>query len=414
MSVQENPNGSGPVTSYTYDFGDRLRTVTQGSQARTFSYDALGRLVSAINPETGTSTYGYDGNGNLKSKTTPVTAPNATVTLGYDTLNRIVSKAYLSAGSDPNSTTDASAPAVTYCYDGSTAGSGCAGNPSAAYSVGRLTMTYNANSATSILAYDPLGRVLQSQQTPVGGLPYSFTYAYNLLDEITSETYPSGRVVTTSYDSAGRLSSVQDATPGATATTYGSGFTYAANNAVNSLTLGNGVVESTSFNTRFQPTQIAAGSLMMLGLSYGTGSNGTVGNNGNVQSATINWTTPGVNASFNQYFVYDPMNRLLGAQETLAPQSPPAVYQTSFACPGSGTNWCEPATYDAYGNRLIGTTTGLGAPANVPTSFNGNNQNSGGAWLYDKPGNVGYAVRLRCGESADFGHHRGRGLFLFV
>jgi hypothetical protein len=37
-------------------------------------------------------------------------------------------------------------------------------------------MTKNSNSATSILNYDALGRVLQSQQTPAGGTPYPFTY----------------------------------------------------------------------------------------------------------------------------------------------------------------------------------------------------------------------------------------------
>jgi hypothetical protein len=122
-------------------------------------------------------------------------------------------------------------------------------------------MTCNANSATSILNYDPLGRVLQSRQTPAGGQPYPFTYAYNVAGGMTSEQYPSMRMVTTGYDTSGRPNGMQNQTAG---TAYTSGVGYAANNAVNSLTLGNGVAESTTFNTRFQPTQIAAGSLMTL------------------------------------------------------------------------------------------------------------------------------------------------------
>jgi hypothetical protein len=97
-----------------------------------------------------------------------------------------------------------------------------------------------------------------------------------------------------------------------------------------SVTPGSGVVETTSFNTRFQPTQVTAGSLITLGSSYGTGTNGTVGNNGNVQTAWVSWQG---GSAFNQYFVYDPLNRLLVAREnssshTLTP--PSSAYQSGF------------------------------------------------------------------------------------
>jgi YD repeat-containing protein len=39
--------------------------VNQGSQTRTFVYDSLKRLSSATNPQSGTVSYDYDGNGNL-------------------------------------------------------------------------------------------------------------------------------------------------------------------------------------------------------------------------------------------------------------------------------------------------------------------------------------------------------------
>ncbi len=56
-------------TSYTYDVFGNLTTVTQGSQTRSFTYDSLSRLRSAINPESGTVNYTYDDNGNLLTKT---------------------------------------------------------------------------------------------------------------------------------------------------------------------------------------------------------------------------------------------------------------------------------------------------------------------------------------------------------
>ena len=53
---------------------------------------------------------------------------------------------------------------VTYCYDGNGAGAGYSASPAEAYSKGRLTMTSNSKSATSILNYYQLRRVPQSQQ----------------------------------------------------------------------------------------------------------------------------------------------------------------------------------------------------------------------------------------------------------
>ncbi len=89
------------------------------------------------------------------------------------------------------------------------------------------------------------------------------------------------------------------------------------------------MVESTTFNTRFQPAQIVAGSLMTLGLAYGTGSSGTAGDNGNVQSETINW----MGTNYRQYFSYDYFNRLLGVVENLSGGAP-NTYGSGFTCPG--------------------------------------------------------------------------------
>jgi YD repeat-containing protein len=39
--------------------------TAQGSQTRSFAYDSLGRLTSATNPESNTTTYLYDASSNL-------------------------------------------------------------------------------------------------------------------------------------------------------------------------------------------------------------------------------------------------------------------------------------------------------------------------------------------------------------
>jgi YD repeat-containing protein len=74
----DEPDGSGnlgsksaPVqpTFYSYDALGNLTQVSQGVQRRSFVYSSLSRLISATNPESGTTTYQYDNNGNLSSKT---------------------------------------------------------------------------------------------------------------------------------------------------------------------------------------------------------------------------------------------------------------------------------------------------------------------------------------------------------
>lgn len=59
---------------------------------------------------------------------------------------------------------------------------------------------------------------------------------------------------------------------------------YAANGQVSALPYGSALTATTTttFNTRFQPAQIQAGTLLTLGYSYGTSNN-----SGNVQSATM-------------------------------------------------------------------------------------------------------------------------------
>ena len=53
------------MTTYAYDVLANLKTVTQGAQTRSFTYDSLSRLKTAVNPESGTVSYVYDDNGNL-------------------------------------------------------------------------------------------------------------------------------------------------------------------------------------------------------------------------------------------------------------------------------------------------------------------------------------------------------------
>jgi YD repeat-containing protein len=86
IQVHEDPAGLNYLTSYNCDPLDDLITVTQGSQTRTFGYDSLKRLTSAMNPESGVINYQYDANGNLQVKTD---ARGVSSHISYDALDRI-------------------------------------------------------------------------------------------------------------------------------------------------------------------------------------------------------------------------------------------------------------------------------------------------------------------------------------
>jgi RHS repeat-associated protein len=215
-------NVPGIETDYTYDALDDLLNVTQNSSGgesphvRSFTYDGLGRLTSANNPETGSVCYGtvtsgkcsnngYDANGNLVNKTDAI--GNQT-TQTFDALNRLTSQVY--------STGD---PTKTFIYD-----------QAGTNTIGRLT--YESSTAAgarlsvhAITAYDPMGRITAEAECTITtcgsgsapNFPYNLAYTYDLAGNL--ETSNSGVAVniagtskpitlTYSYDGAGHLETI--------------------------------------------------------------------------------------------------------------------------------------------------------------------------------------------------------------
>ena len=81
-----------------------------------------------------------------------------------------------------------------------------------------------------------------------GGQSYPLSYLYNLAGGLEEVVYPSGRRVKSCYDGAGRAKEVQDVT-GAPPKSFAAVGLYAPHGAIQSLTLGNGVVEQTGFRS---------------------------------------------------------------------------------------------------------------------------------------------------------------------
>ena len=324
------------ATSYSYHALDNLTGVTQGSQRRTFVYDSLSRLTSASNPEnrpspTGVSfTYTYDNNGNLTRRTD---ARSVVTAYTYDRLDRLTRRSYSYSGSDTAVSLETTR--VDYAYD-----------RCGSYSRGRLCSVTAKKGATQVSRtaynrYDALGRVLESTQT-TGGSSYTMAYAYDRAGNLTSQRYPSDRVVDYVYDGAGRIAGAKTGIDDWYAGGTGSNAVdYEPHGGVRQLLLGNALWEQRRYNARLQPTQIGLGTakttggltatgsgLVLLDYSYGAGSN-----NGNVLSQRIR-----VGNSFNQNqtYTYDALNRLKTAAES-----------------GSGTAWSQTYAYDRYGNRRV-------------------------------------------------------------
>jgi len=207
---------------------------------------------------------------------------------------------------------------VTNTYDSAGSSTICPSN-GASYDVGRLTAitTPALNSApavTEYLNYDPLGRSCFSQEQVASNGPYAFDYQYNLAGGLTSETYPSGRVVATTFDAQSRPNGVS-----AGAKTYVGSVSYASSDAVAQIqhgssgapvATGTGAFDWGLTTMREQPTSITitTSSSTPLTLNYwyclGNAASCT-NNNGNVQTAGI--ITPALNLT--QAFGYDKVNR---------------------------------------------------------------------------------------------------------
>jgi YD repeat-containing protein len=148
VSVTEDPTasftgythtGTNLVTNYSYDTLSNLTHVGQDGQSREFHYSSMGRLITAANPESGTSAYVDDPNGNSATKTDA----RLTTTYTYDALNRPVTRTY----------SDGTTPTVNYSYFSG----GVSTNN------GNLASVANSVSTITYTGYDALGRLTGSR-----------------------------------------------------------------------------------------------------------------------------------------------------------------------------------------------------------------------------------------------------------
>ena len=349
--LQSSPSINRPLmTTYGYDTLDDLISVSQAAmqlfnggpvagQQRSYSYDSLRRLTSSTTPESGTVTSYYlknDGVSTCAGDPLLVCriqdARGIVKTLTYnDGINRLTGVSY----------SDGVTPSVTYTYD--TGGA-------AAFALTRLTsISEGANSQT--LTYDNFGRVTQVDNV-IDSNHYAVGYGYNLLSQLTSITYPSGRLVNQTPASIGRLASISSGGP-----QYLGSPSYNAAGETLGFTLGNGVQSQFTYNDHLKLATLRyfKGSSEILNLGYDYTSTTVPGNNGQIQAVhyyTSNGPPKIEDTTKSELFSYDPWTRLNAAQT--------GTVSASIA----GT-WSLQWGYDRLGNRLTQYLAGGNLPNGI-------------------------------------------------
>lgn len=172
-------------TKYYFDkVGNKTAIHNTLSNITSYQYDALNRVIEEKDPLNNITAYTYDEEGNLKTRTD---ANNSITTYDYDRLNRLVSISY------PDAST------ITYDYD-------AVGNRKSMIDI----------TGTTTYVYDKLNRL--KEVTYPGSIIIS--YAYDMVGNKTAITYPGNKTITYDYDPANRLVKVTDWRNNVTDTSY--------------------------------------------------------------------------------------------------------------------------------------------------------------------------------------------------
>ena len=380
-------------TFYSYDGNDNLAKTVQieGSvrQERRFKYDSLSRLTNekqveatprlddngvygAPAPNKWTKVLKYDNFGRM-TEATDARGVKTSFTQ-YDGLNRLKTVTF----SDGT-------PEIRYSYDQARTGF---------FNKGALTRVETAPNATnphpdtpdtaSEFDYDQMGRVRQHRQS-IGAQNYNLEYNYNLAGQMTSEKYPSGKLVSMNYDNGGRLSGINDQ-----GRTYLSGLQFGLNGgAVSAMTLGNGVQESFDYNDNLQMNKMswAKDGTVIQRYDYTFGemnSQNQLKNNGKLaQIDSYNGgsvSTP--TKQFTQKFGYDAVGRLKTETETRGDNNQQSYKQT-FDYDRFGNRYLKAADNQTSQNPLLPTPIEAN---NIDKTSNRLATNTG--TVYDDAGNV--------------------------
>jgi RHS repeat-associated protein len=353
-------NASGFLTNYSYSaLGDVVQVAQSGLANRTYSYDAVSRLTSESNPESGSVSYTYDTGtaGDLYQRV----RNSVTTTYSHDALHRVTAISY----------NDGITPPSQFGYDQSLITMGTQ-QFSIYNSKNRLSWTCTLTStgyciSMTAYSYDTMGRTTQDWQCPANcSSNYEFVYTYNYIGNVLTQTNGVSNYANT-YNAIGELTNVNASYLSSTQSgTLATGFTYNAFGEVTYDVLGNNLNETFGYDQTGRPTSY---SLSSGAYQYGTNS-----------SYPVNWAgnyliSSGDNVNGDWTYGYDSFGRLSAANCT----------GNAYCAAANGGSVDYTYAYDRYGNRWHqNVTSGTGITQLL--TFNSNNQVASNT--YDALGNT--------------------------
>ena len=348
-------NGKDEVTTYS----------DPRSLNTTYVRDGFGEVIQRASPDTGTTVNYYSTAG----KVTQITDGRGVVTnLTYDNAGRLLTKQYPAA----------TAENITVTWDSTTSGN---------HGVGRITRIDDASGSVEY-TYNTLGQITQEKKT-TSSVVYTVAYAYDLDGRIVQVTYPSGRTVSYSRDSVGRISGVSTKQSASSASvTLAYNVSYQPFGPLQSLWYGSGVDVWKTFTQDY---------LLDVLLVEDTSTSTTYVDRAHTRTDDLNLTNiwDNVDTTRNQSFWYTPSNCL---QNATGPYG-----QLTYYYDGVGNR-----TYDILTQGSTTTTNILGYPYNN-NLVSGITQGSTTvrAFSYDGAGNI--TTDNRSGTTYNYGYNkRGR------
>lgn len=188
-TLQNAAGGQGNTieTRFEYDALDHLTKVIDPNQlSTTYVFNGLGDLKTLQSPDTGTASYTYDAAGNRQSQTD---ARGVQTQYVYDALNRVTAVNYPSDSSLN----------ITYVYDHAQPECGVGET----FLVGRLAKLSDASGSTTY-CYNRFGQLVRKLQRTMGK-NFSLQWQYAANGRLQSMTYPDGTVLDYVYDAQGRM-----------------------------------------------------------------------------------------------------------------------------------------------------------------------------------------------------------------
>ncbi len=308
----DGPEGPSVATRFRYDFAGnliRVERVLPGPgespvPPTVITHDSLGRRISIDDPDTGLTTFTYNGNDYVETETN---ALGTTKHFRYDAIDRLT-RSWMA----PNIPLE-----IVRTYDEGGAD---------ANANGRMT-SVSDDSGTHRFAHDEMGRVSEEVHV-IDGKRFSFRQSFDQLGQIRASVFPASgpeeAIVVNDYDDDGYLVRVQDFQE---SITYVNDVHLDSQGRVVALRTGDGVITKERYDpaTNFlRDIEVRRGSDLLEQLDYAFDDAGRVREIVDVRQADR-----------SRSFTYDALNRLASATGPFGPSLSPANLEYG---------------YDRYGN----------------------------------------------------------------